>query len=744
LSLRRQLFRWLAPGLALPMLALVLVPTQVFKAPVYDEVYRGFDENLIATSGSVHVAPAVTDINAIGNSIAAANLATTLRQTLDASVDVTVLANDGATQPFRIGVWSPWTGSGYFVAFGPAPNYEITIDTITGGDAGPTLIGGDVVSLAVGQYQLRNSYHITLHVDRAQGVMGATVSGPGAYATDSLAKSQSPSLFGNVQLSMSASAVAGTGTSRVAMRNFVLTMPHERVWTATVSDLRVKAAIMVLAILGFVALLLIGISLWRRPAASNPFRLNVSFTWVAFGAAVLYVAGNAALFRLGGHPFDFGNEQLYAYVAKAYGPTHLYFIADVTSLAGTWNGVPWIESSFPYEPLVAYLFTGIGLLSNLIFGGVGLLGGGATHIGLVIKSVNVAFGLADTALIYLILRQLQVGETWSRLGAAFFLFNPAVWFSMSVWGQTHVFSIFFVLLAILFAEKRMPFWAWLALAAAVLTRPQMTVFGLLLGTSFLRKFTWRENLDALSRTVIVTFVTLLPLTLATSPSLPVDIFRNVFSVQEAGGNEASLTTVSQSAYSVWPLVTYIFHGASGIQRAYTPSASPLIGSITYQSVSQVLTVTAMLLLTGAILFRKRSAIDSGAYLPLVAVGVATFLMLLTGIVATHFLLALPLFLLCRRWMDPLAYCFVAAIWTISTLVPMYGDMGTVISGYAYPLLAAANNPVTRFFVELYTWDRFITVAIVANICAIVWLAILAYREASAPRTAAAGASGLVF
>ena len=91
-------------------------------------------------------------------------------------------------------------------------------------------------------------------------------------------------------------------------------------------------------------------------------------------------------------------------------------------------------------------------------------------------------------------------------------------------------------------------------------------------------------------------------------------------------------------------------------------------------------------------------------------------------------------------MDPIAYCFVAAIWTVSTFVPMYGDMGTVISGYAYPLLSPANNPVTRFFVELYAWDRFITVAIVANICAIIWLAVLAYRTRLAPPILSAGAS----
>ena len=139
---------------------------------------------------------------------------------------------------------------------------------------------------------------------------------------------------------------------------------------------------------------------------------------------------------------------------------------------------------------------------------------------------------------------------------------------------------------------------------------------------------------------------------------------------------------------------------------------------------------ALLLVVGALLLRQRSAIQSGGYIPLVAIGVTSFLMLLTGVVATHFLLALPLLLLCRRWMDPIAYCYVAAVWSISTFVPMFGDMGvaTAAATHGYSLLAPANNPITHFFVNLYAWDRFITAAILANVCALIWLIVLTVRS----------------
>jgi len=444
-------------------------------------------------------------------------------------------------------------------------------------------------------------------------------------------------------------------------------------------------------------------------------------------AGIAYLACNFLLFPLGGHPFDFGNEKVYAYVARVYGPVQLYYLPNVVSLAHIWGGVPYVEAAFPYEPVSAYLYTAIGWLGSLLFAGAGALSLDSMRLEYLMKAINVVFGLADSALLYLILRQLGMSVRWSLVAGGLFLFNPAVWFSMSVWGQTHVVSLFFVLAAVLLAEKRMPTWAWIALALACLTRPQMLVFGLLLGIVFLRKFTWRQSVTALSWTIILIFLVLSPLTLATSPSLPVDIMLNNFHIQEAGGNEVALTTVSQDAYSIWPLVTYVAHGASGLARAFTPSSAALVGSLTYQRLSQILTIAAILSVSAALVFRRRAALDSGGYLPLVAFGIASFLMLLTGVVATHFLLALPFLLLCRRWMGSTAYLYVAAIWTVTTLVPMFGDMGVVISQQDYPLLAPASNMVTRFFVYLYSWDRFITVAVIANVCAVAWLAFLTLR-----------------
>ena len=745
---------WVIPILALLMLGITAIPAEVWKAPVNDAVFTGFDPNLIYTSsgsgGLVDVTPGSIDLTANAQSDPSAILATSALAKLTGTLDVAVSDNTGVGQPLRIGVWSPWTQTGRFLVFGPAPQNLLTAETVSSGGSGATLVGGNLSdSTPLGRYQVGNTYHVAILIDRPGGRITLSVIGiDGVNAVASVDSQQFPAIVGNSQLSLTASSLAGVGVNHAVLRNYSLVLPHERWWASKVADPRAEAVLVGLALAGVlvIAIAIAGrfrsfVSALRNKLQAAPTTLRLRIGAHArvliaiIGAIGFYLVGNALLFRLGGHPFDMGDEKLYAYVARAYGPAQLYYLPNVVSLARIWNGTPFIEAAFPYEPVSAYLHSAIGWLNSILFAGGGTFSPHGLQVEYLTKAVNVGFGLADAGLIYLILRQIRLSERWSLVAGALFLFNPAVWFSMSVWGQTHVFSLFLVLSAVLLAEKQHVTGAWLALAAACLTRPQMLVFGLLLGIVFLRKFTWRQNVSALSWTVIVTFLFLTPFTLATSPSLPVDIMLHNLHVQEGGGNVTSLSTVSQDSYSIWPLVTFFVRGASSLQRAFTPSSDVLIGSLTYQRLSQILTVAAMLILAGVLLFKKKVIDGTGAYLPFVALGITSFVMLLTGIVATHFLLALPFLLLCRRWMPGAAYFYVAAIWTVTTFVPMFGDMGIVLSSHDYPLLARANNHITQFFVDLYASNRFITVAIVANICAVIWLAWLALQRDPSVREA---------
>ena len=735
------------PALAIAMLALTLVPAGVWKAPVDDAVYLGFDPNIMYTTGGdggsvVTTAPSI-DVNAPPKSAPAANLFTTPLQRVQASLDVTVSDNSDATEPFRIGVWSPWTYSGQFIAFGGPPHNQIILETITQGRRYTTLSGGDVTaSSVIGQYRLGSPYQLVFDIDKPKGLITTAITGAdGTHGEASLTPRDSKGMFGTVQVSLTASAYPGLGNSHFALSNYRLTLPHQRVWASQAADSRAAALLEVFALLGIAAVAAVSVQrLMRRRRATKGFpKSRRSVPRMVLLAVGLYLIGNAVLFPLGAHPFDMKDQQLFAYVARVYGPVHLFYLPNLVSLAAVWGGVPFGEFAFPYEPVTAYLSTATGWLNSLLFARGGRFTLDSASLEYLIKAINVLFGLGDAALIYLISRRIGVSERWSVIPAALFLFNPAVWFSMSVWGQTHVISLFFVLAAIYLAERGMPIWAWMALATACLTRPQMLVFGLLLGIVFLRKFSWQQNLSALSWTVIAAFLVVTPLTLATSPSLPVDIMLHNLNVQESTGNNPAVTTVSQGAYSIWPLVTYFAQGLSGLQRGFTPSADMLFGSLTYQRTGQVLTLSALLVIVGVMWFKRETPNRPGAYLPFVALGIASFLMFLTGIVSTHFLLALPFIILCRRWMDDIAYYFVVGAWSITTLVPMFGDMGVALMHDEGQWLSPAHNAVTSFFVALYAWDRFITVSVVANICAVIWIAVRAFRPQQTPPPARAAA-----
>lgn len=579
-------------------------------------------------------------------------------------------------------------------------------------------------------------YQLTFAIDRTVDAISAEIATSSKADTiDSRITGAEVRLFQNVQVSLTVSASAGAGTSHVILTDFTLSVPHQRWWAVKLDDPFERVIVFILALLG---LLLIAAAHGRRIlrlfAVRLPRRPRIELArvpWLVLGAVAIYLVGNVLLFPLGSHPFDFSNEELYSYVAGTYGLSQLYYLPNLVSLAHIWSGVPFVESAFPYGATFGYLYGGLGWVSAHVGGASAL---GSTQILYLLKGLNVVFGLADSALIYAVLREVGSGRRWSLVGAGLFAFNPAVWFSMSVWGQTHALSIFFVLLSVLMIERNQSFWAWLALAAALMTRPQMLIFGFLLGIVLLRRFSVRVNGMAVAWTVITVFLLLLPFTLAIGPTLPVDVMLNNFRVQEAGGNASSLTTVSQSAYSIWPLITYLTHGASGLVRAFTPSSQILLGSLTYQRVGLILVVIAQLLIGGALALHRRESLEAGGYLPLVAVGVCSFLMLLTGIVATHFLLALPFLILCRRWLRNGTYPYVVVIWTISTLVPMWGDMGISISA-EHSFFAPASNAATRLMINLYQWDRFITVSIVATLCALVWLTWLAFGRSSQERMA---------
>jgi hypothetical protein len=552
-----------------------------------------------------------------------------------------------------------------------------------------------------------------------------------------------PGLFDSLRLSLTASATSTAGNSAVQLLNYSLTLPHERWQVAKIDDPRATALVGALLIAGALLGSISAVTWVRKRARSGagaeyrgrtpavlrrPITIAVPSLGliIAAGAVmIVFLVLNVLLFNLGSLPFDMLAAKLWSYLAATSGPAALYLQPNILSLAKVWGGIPYHEAVFPYDFPMAYYFAAIGWIYRVFLSGPGALQADTYQLEFLIKSFNVLFNLADAALIYLILRQLRTSRAWSLVAGCLFLFNPAVWFSTSVWGQNHVVSIFFLLVAIWLVEKKQPVWAWLALVATSLTRPQMLVPAFLLGLVFLRNFSFKQNLHAITWSVIITFLAMAPFALTYGPSMPLDLLRNDLQVQEAGGNEPELTTVSLNAYSIWPLVDRFASEAQGLTRFSQSSEAPFIGRLSYQRAGQLLTIAAMLFIGLLLVVRPRGERGPGDYLPLLALGTFGFLMFTTGVAGTHFVLGLPLLILCRRALGKLLYGWCIGVWTVTTLVAMYGAFGFSITAALVPALDAGRNPVTRFFMDLSSTDWFISVASFQNIVVLLCLGFVA-------------------
>lgn len=730
--------RALVVSTAVAMVLVTAVPVGTWRHASTGTVYRGFDRNLLSVNelndethnpGRVHVSADAVQISTVPDSLPSVHLLTTSSRSFRAGMKVLVRTDLAGTTPLRLGLWNPRSDAGYFLVFGPAPDDAISTEAVVGGIPVQTLVGGTVDRVVRGRYLPGQTYTFGLTVDKAKGLITYDLAGPGLESPirTKATPSTPPGLLTELKLTLTASAASTSGISSSTLEDYSLSVLPESGGAVRVDDPHATALLILLGIIGATLLAIAGVATARRLKIDPP---KPASWWrrkplrVVGGAVLAVLIANAILFGLGTAPFDMADQRTWSYIAAAYSPIQVYLLAPFISVARAWNGVPYSEAVFPYQPVMVYLFTLFGWISRLF---------GSFQIDYLVKAVNVAFGLVDGFLIFSILRRLHVSPRWSIVAAALFVFNPAVWFSMSIWGANHVLSLFFVLLAILLLEHDHPIGAWLALGVGSLTRPQMLVLGVLVGVVLLRRFSLWRNAYAMSWVVIVIFLLMIPFTIAISPSLPVDLVANTVQVQALGGNEKALTTVSLDAYSFWPLVDFYIGEQSGLGRIFYPSDSSLIGTLTYHQAGLLATIAILIGAIGMLASRSRTSLIAGGYIPLVAFGVSGFLIFTTGLAATHFILVLPFILLSRPWLSPAAYYSIVAGWTITTLIAMYGILAIDLanSDFLHAPLFGQNAPlrsVTSFVAQLYTSDRTISVGAVTNTLIFVGLMLAAVRN----------------
>ena len=173
------MFAWSIPLMALSMLALTLVPAEVWHSPTNDAVYQGFDPNLIFVSkkgnapseGIVQISPQSLKFIALPGSQPTVHFVTT-PLSFRAVMSVRILESGEATKPFSIGIWSARIGSGYILNFGPSPSNLVTAQTVVQGTTAQTLVGGDIIKHeTLGRYSQGQLYHLEIALDKNAGVI---------------------------------------------------------------------------------------------------------------------------------------------------------------------------------------------------------------------------------------------------------------------------------------------------------------------------------------------------------------------------------------------------------------------------------------------------------------------------------------------------------------------------------------------------------------------------------------------
>jgi hypothetical protein len=541
-----------------------------------------------------------------------------------------------------------------------------------------------------------------------------------------------PYLFLPLPVAVTSTSSANAGITVVSLSNYDLVLPAVPGPALLIDDSRARLLVPSLLALALLLLLLRVATaargwlirlkrLSRRKGFGNWMSSEVRlprWRWGVLAAAGIggVLIGNVFLFHLGAHSYDMMGEKTFSYTAARYGISSIYFLPAVTTPAKVWSGVPFAQVPFPYGPTMALFFAVIGWFYRTFLVGSDGLRLDTFQLELLIKSMNVAFGILDGILVYAILKR-HVRERLAVIGACLFLLNPALWFVMSIWGETQTVSLALLLAAIWLFEKDILWIAWSCLILAALTRPQVLIPSVVVGLAMLLRHPVRRNVYALSWATLLTFVIMSPLLVSISPSLPQDYLLGTYKAQtvsEPGADQYNY--VSYDGYNVWPLVTAIASGQSGHSRLYFPQDSPVVPGLSYAVLGNLIFVAIALVLLVGLLAAALRHPPGGFYMPFAAAALMALLVFKTGVSAHHFLIVLPLLLLSRKFLPNIIYYLAAAAITVTSFVGMYGSLGFALQGVGdlAPTLEPARNGVTRFFMALFLNDRFITAAVLSN------------------------------
>jgi hypothetical protein len=669
-------------------------------------------ERATITSDELRLAPAPGASSVV-------HLLTTPRS-VRASFDVTLEAA-GDVRPLEVLFWNPRTEAAIGLVFetDPAQVFALAINEE----------GAVVDRRLLGDYAFGQAQTVELAYLDGKAIEVAYLAGTPYEVRETFHERQQPALFDAYRPTLSVISMSGREQVDASLTNFTLEMPHERFFSVRIDDRRPLALAIVLLIAAAIlhAPLLFS---WARSLVTLARRLPRD-VWRAPGwlppAALAATVVVIVIAPLGSHPFDMASQEAWTHILSTQGIGDIYYRAQIVPLATIWRGVPYHEAVYPYGVSMSYYFGSIGA-------GLQAFGGATTPgtegLTVAIKAANTVVALADAFLVYLLVRGYG-RERLAWLAPLAFLFNPAMFFDLFVWGETESVALFFLLASLLAAQRGAPVAAWALLALSFTGKQTVVIPAMVVGVYYLRALPLQRTLDGVSLAMPVVLLTVLPFLISGySPSIAIDPILAAFNV--FGGNETEevFRVVSYDSFSIWPLVTLFRHDAHGLERLQFPDYERAIGSLSYQQAGLTAFAIVFLAVCAWLLFTRRTPrTHSLIFATLMLVTIAE-LILPTRSISRYLVFAVS-FGIVAIAAEPRSkpLWFAAAAVCATSLVGMYGSVGSGLESNPAlsPALAPEHNAMTEFALRMFRSDFVITTGSLLNICALlsvgwhVWL-----------------------
>jgi len=165
------------------------------------------------------------------------------------------------------------------------------------------------------------------------------------------------------------------------------------------------------------------------------------------------------------------------------------------------------------------------------------------------KVIGIVSDLGIGVLIYLLARTLGVSKNKSLLSAGIYIFNPAVWYNSTLWGQIESFPLFWLLLSVWLLYRSKWQWAHLAFMAALLSKQSTIIFIPFFALFSLKTIGWKKTFLGGLLQLLFFYVAYLPFFNTGDILWPFKVYIN--RIQTGSGSNY----VTDHAFNIWALYT---------------------------------------------------------------------------------------------------------------------------------------------------------------------------------------------